>query len=83
MFPSPTGVNHYELISIVVSTMKYTTRFRPQQGLIIMNLTYNVTRENFDNYIRFRPQQGLIIMNGTTNFFDRLENYKVSVPNRG
>ena len=59
-FPSPTGVNYYELNT--VNTNKTAKSFRPQQGLTIMNqkmLKFIVRRRLFC----FRPQQGLTIMN--------------------
>ena len=36
LFPSPTGVNYYEL-SLYSISGEATTGFRPQQGLTIMN----------------------------------------------
>ena len=60
MFPSPTGVNYYE--SIKKSPKESFKSFRPQQGLIIMNL--HIWRYVVDAMKCFRPQQGLIIMNG-------------------
>ena len=36
-FPSPAGVNYYELYPIYDISMLEKTCFRPQQGLTIMN----------------------------------------------
>ena len=60
VFPSPTGVNHYELTCARIMPEDLKICFRPQQGLTIMNKRpKDVTRA----LIRFRPQQGLTIMN--------------------
>ena len=58
-FPSPTGVNYYEL---KLKTATFTIfSFRPQQGLTIMN--YKAELEELHKEKGFRPQQGLTIMN--------------------
>ena len=45
MFPSPTGVNHYECCACLKSLFsEYKEGFRPQQGLTIMN-NINLTKE--------------------------------------
>ena len=36
-FPSPTGVNYYELEIVGIVFMQTSVSFRPQQGLTIMN----------------------------------------------
>ena len=36
-FPSPTGVNYYQLITLGTTLTVASTSFRPQQGLTIMN----------------------------------------------
>ena len=39
LFPSPTGVNHYEQYKFLLEDVKsLEDSFRPQQGLIIMNI---------------------------------------------
>ena len=55
-------------------------RFRPQQGLTIMNHY----RKRYHLYINcFRPQQGLTIMNSIKWLEQCQEEHRVSVPNRG
>ena len=43
LFPSPTGVNYYEL-SLYSISGEATTGFRPQQGLTIMNILNNYSK---------------------------------------
>ena len=51
LFPSPTGVNHYESMSEdFPSSRKQEKGFRPQQGLTIMNEyleSHGITLEKF------------------------------------
>ena len=62
LFPSPTGVNHYELdLFMELVKNSHSEGFRPQQGLTIMNWKWKNARRNWRN--SFRPQQGLTIMN--------------------
>ena len=63
LFPSPTGVNHYESVFIKNYSPQVlkANSFRPQQGLTIMNLD-NILNKIKENQ-SFRPQQGLTIMN--------------------
>ena len=61
MFPSPTGVNYYELLKAYANSVKDLRSFRPQQGLIIMNQRFLYLGSSI--CCCFRPQQGLIIMN--------------------
>ena len=61
-FPSPTGVNHYELfVNYQTFVQKDENGFRPQQGLTIMNLRDLINSGRA--VLSFRPQQGLTIMN--------------------
>ena len=61
MFPSPTGVNHYEYE--FSECYKLTRKcFRPQQGLTIMNKKV-LDQASMACRYGFRPQQGLTIMN--------------------
>ena len=39
-FPSPTGVNYYQLITLGTTLTVTSTSFRPQQGLTIMNWNF-------------------------------------------
>ena len=59
-FPSPTGVNHYELDIVRPLGVHLFSRFRPQQGLTIMNFLNSLMSSSLHC---FRPQQGLTIMN--------------------
>ena len=79
-FPSPTGVNHYELAGVIYRHFKLGDSFRPQQGLIIMNCSLL-----FVGYydICFRPQQGLIIMNFQPLLFQRFLNLSCFRPQQG
>ena len=47
-FPSPTGVNYYELKTIRNSITKVVLSFRPQQGLTIMNVSEFSIDSEFD-----------------------------------
>ena len=60
-FPSPTGVNHYELKE-TYKGYKNHCGFRPQQGLTIMNRCMP-DQSIYIHYDSFRPQQGLTIIN--------------------
>ena len=62
LFPSPTGVNHYESAYLYIVRESTSNRFRPQQGLIIMNKNFALAVAKEKKWC-FRPQQGLIIMN--------------------
>ena len=66
MFPSPTGVNHYELLKNSNDQLKQEISFRPLQGLTIMNKVKENLRTKKDWC--FRPQQGLSIMNLHAHF---------------
>ena len=55
-------------------------RFRPQQGLSIMN---DYMRDYRDAFRSFRPQQGLSIMNTNGYGITVRAHVIVSVPNRG
>ena len=82
-FPSPTGVNHYELYTNIqcVEMLDNTKGFRPQQGLTIMNGLKDGLKKNKKDK-RFRPQQGLTIMN-KRKCNPNCPFRTVSVPNRG
>ena len=45
-------------------------RFRPQQGLLIMNGVYEI---NGTEFISFRPQQGLLIMNAKDKVIEEMK----------
>ena len=62
-FPSPTEVNHYELLDYKeLLDERILTGFRPLQGLTIMN-RQDVTLYMDNRAMCFRPLQGLTIMN--------------------
>ena len=62
LFPSPTGVTYYEFYTTEEFEKVDGVGFRPQQGLLIMNmmLHHMITMCSTQS---FRPQQGLLIMN--------------------
>ena len=82
-FPSPTGVNYYELKELTLEQVKIEREsFRPQQGLTIMN-HFKQNKGKSELCIGFRPQQGLTIMNTDVIFSKEVCEKIVSVPNRG
>ena len=60
-FPSPTGVNHYESPKVLFRKYRKKHRFRPLQGLTIMNIRCQELKDFTAE--SFRPLQGLTIMN--------------------
>ena len=58
VFPSPTGVNHYEYQKALSTEIINIYCFRPQQGLTIMNYDFG-TCGNSDEYEEFPSPTGV------------------------
>ena len=78
-FPSPTGVNYYELFQ------RHTQRDIYKEFPSPTGVNYYESDDeifyNDEDFFSFRPQQGLTIMNHTYKCMIKVS--KVSVPNRG
>ena len=62
-FPSPTGVNYYELRSFsILSNLETLIAFPSPTGVNYYELVHQLTYDNENEEPGFRPQQGLTIM---------------------
>ena len=66
-FPSPTGVNYYELECAVNYLSDYLPSFPSPTGVNYYELEKEIKRLKYEKKKRFRPQQGLTIMNNVSS----------------